>query len=77
MTLPPIDAARLARAGLTLDGSDLRDKSGALVGRVVGVGDPETTTVRLRGRVFLPLAGRGAVRRAAECEGAIAQRETR
>ena len=66
--LSPTDAARLSRAGLTLDVADLRDKSGAIVGRVVGDGSAETTTVRLRGRVWLPLAGRGAVERACVAE---------
>jgi hypothetical protein len=77
VNVPPIDAARIAQAGLTLDGADLVDESGAVVGRIVGGGEPETATVRLRGRVWLPLAGRGAVQRAAEAESAEARKGTR
>ncbi len=51
-------AQRLALAGLTLDGADLRDESGAVVGRVSG------ESAALRGRVLLPLCGVPGLERA-------------
>jgi hypothetical protein len=52
---------RFAAVGLVLEGNALLEK-GREVGRIMG------DSVRLRGRVFLPLCGRSGVERAIDCE---------